>query len=56
LAVAVGTGPTGRDLSAGVAFDLPALQRSATGEARGPERVAQESSSNPPLLPIRTLR
>jgi len=56
LAVAVGTGPMGRDLSAGVAFDLPALQRSATGEAREQERVAQESSSNPPLLPIRTLR
>lgn len=56
LTVAMG-GVSGRGAaSVGASFDLPALQRDATSEMRVIERVAQEASSNPPLLPIRTLR
>lgn len=56
LTVAMGGGLGRGDSSVGASFDLPLLQRVAAEETRAGGRVAQESSSNPPLLPIRTLR
>ncbi len=56
LTVAMGGGLGRGSASVGASFDLPALQRGGANEMRAIERVAQEASSNPPLLPIRTLR